>query len=108
TAVNVTASFAGCAGQRCMAASALLAVGEVDDIIQRLCEEARRMAPGRTLGAVISKSAKERIERCITEAVAEGATLLLDGRGAAVAGRDGGFYVGPTILDHVTPGMQIA
>jgi malonate-semialdehyde dehydrogenase (acetylating)/methylmalonate-semialdehyde dehydrogenase len=108
TATNVTASMSGCAGQRCMAASAMLAVGDVDDIIMRICDEARKVVPGKNLGAVISKAAKERIERYITEAETAGAKVLVDGRGAVVAGRENGTYVGPTVIDHVTPDMSVA
>src|SRR5262249_13321389 len=62
TAQNVTASMSGCAGQRCMAASAMVGVGKVDHIIDKICDEARKIIPGKNLGAVISKEAKERIE----------------------------------------------
>ena len=68
TAQNIAASMSGCAGQRCMAASAMVAVGEVDHIIEKICDEARKVVPGKNLGAVISKEAKERIEKYITEA----------------------------------------
>ena len=108
TAQNVAESMTGCAGQRCMAASAMVAVGQIDHIIERLCEQARCIVPGENLGAVISREAKERIEAYITEAEQTGASVLLDGRGAMVPGREGGFYVGPTILDHVRPEMTIA
>jgi malonate-semialdehyde dehydrogenase (acetylating)/methylmalonate-semialdehyde dehydrogenase len=108
TAVNVTASMAGCAGQRCMAAAAMVAVGGVDPIIEAVCSEARRTIPGENLGAVISREAKERIEGYITEAEQAGAKILVDGRGATVAGREGGFYVGPTVIDSVRPDMRIA
>ncbi len=108
TATNVTASMTGCAGQRCMAASAMLAVGDVDRIIDQICEEARKVVPGENLGAVISKAAKERIEGYITEAEQDGAKVLVDGRGATVNGREGGTYVGPTVIDYVTPEMSVA
>jgi malonate-semialdehyde dehydrogenase (acetylating)/methylmalonate-semialdehyde dehydrogenase len=108
TAVNATASVCGCAGQRCMAAATLLAIGDVERVIERICREARQFVPGRTLGAVISRAAKERIERYISDAETAGARVLVDGRGAAVFGCEGGFYVGPTILDHVRPEMRIA
>ncbi len=108
TASNVAASMAGCAGQRCMAASAMVAVGEVDSIIDRLCEEAKKIIPGKNLGAIISTQAKERIEGYITEAVAEGARILVDGRNTRVKGSEGGYYIGPTIIDQVTPDMKIA
>jgi malonate-semialdehyde dehydrogenase (acetylating)/methylmalonate-semialdehyde dehydrogenase len=108
TASNVAASMSGCAGQRCMAVSAMVAVGPVDNIINQLVLEAKKIIPGKNLGAVISRSAKERIENYITEAINEGAVVLLDGRNCKVDGKENGFYVGPTILDHVKPEMKIA
>ena len=108
TAQNVAASMSGCAGQRCMAASAMVAVGPVDAIIDRICAEARRIIPGQNLGAVIDKTAKDRIERYITEAEQQGARVLVDGRGTVVPGKEGGTYVGPTVIDYVKPGMAIA
>jgi malonate-semialdehyde dehydrogenase (acetylating)/methylmalonate-semialdehyde dehydrogenase len=108
TAVNVTAAMAGCAGQRCMAGAALVAVGAVDPILEAVCREARRLRPGFEIGAVISREAKERIEAAITDAEREGARVLVDGRGATVAGCEGGFYVGPTVIDGVRPEMRIA
>ena len=108
TASNVAASMAGCAGQRCMAASAMVAVGEVDSIIDKLCEETKKIIPGKNLGAIISIQAKERIEGYITEAVVEGARILVDGRNTRVKGSEGGYYIGPTVIDQVTPDMKIA
>lgn len=107
-ASNIAASMSGCAGQRCMAASAMVAVGSVDHIIQKLCDEARKIVPGKNLGSVISKEAKERIERYITEAEQQGAKILVDGRGARVPGKEDGYYVGPTVIDYVRPEMKIA
>ena len=100
--------MSGCAGQRCMAASAMVAVGNVDAIISKICEEARKVIPGKNLGSVISLAAKERIERYITEAEKAGAKILVDGRNCKVAGSENGFYVGPTVIDFVTPDMAIA
>ena len=108
TASDVAASMSGCAGQRCMAASAMVGVGAVDHIIEKICEEARKIIPGENLGAVISKAAKERIENYITEAEQQGAKILVDGRNAIVKGKENGFYVGPTVIDFVKPGMKIA
>jgi malonate-semialdehyde dehydrogenase (acetylating)/methylmalonate-semialdehyde dehydrogenase len=108
TASNVVASMSGCAGQRCMAASVMVAVSATDHIIARMVEHARGMVPGRDVGPVISAAARERIVRYIDEAEAGGATVLVDGRGARVPGREGGYFLGPTILDHVTPDMAIA
>jgi len=108
TASNVVASMSGCAGQRCMAASVMVAVSETDHIIARMVEHARAMVPGRDVGPVISAAARERITRYIDDAEAAGATVLVDGRGARVPGREGGYFLGPTIIDHVTPDMAIA
>ncbi|WP_080056553.1 CoA-acylating methylmalonate-semialdehyde dehydrogenase [Spirosoma aerolatum] len=108
TAQNITASMAGCAGQRCMAASAMVAVGPVDHIIEKLCEEARKVVPGKNLGAVINRASKERIERYITEAEEQGAKVLVDGRNPTVEGKEAGTYVGPTVIDYVRPDMAIA
>ena len=108
TAQNVAASMSGCAGQRCMAASAMVGVGDVDHIIDKICEEARRIVPGKNLGAVINKESKDRIERYITEAEQQGAKILVDGRNARVDGKENGTYVGPTVIDHVKPGMAVA
>ncbi len=108
TASNVIASMSGCAGQRCMAAAVMIGVDRVQPIIDRMCEEARKIIPGQQLGAVISKAAQERIESYITAAEKAGAKVLVDGRNTVVASKEGGFYVGPTIVDYVTPDMPIA
>ncbi len=108
TAMNVAASMSGCAGQRCMAASAMIGVGEVDHIIEKICDEARKIIPGENLGAVINKESQERIEKYITEAESQGAKILVDGRNTKVAGKENGTYVGPTVIDYVTPEMSVA
>lgn len=108
TATNVTASMSGCAGQRCMAASAMVAVGNVDHIIGMICDEAKKVVPGKNLGAVISPAAKARIEKYISEAEQQGARVLVDGRNTIVPGKEGGYYVGPTVIDFVTPEMSVA
>lgn len=108
TASNVVASMSGCAGQRCMAAAAMVGVGPVDHIVDRMCDEARKLVPGDNLGSVISKEAKERIEGYITEAEEAGAKVLVDGRNTTVPGHEDGFYVGATVIDYVTPDMRIA
>jgi len=100
TAQNVAASMSGCAGQRCMAASAMVGVGPVDHIIEKICEEARKIIPGENLGAIINKASQERIEKYITEAENQGAKILVDGRNAKVKG--------PTVIDYVTPDMAVA
>jgi malonate-semialdehyde dehydrogenase (acetylating) / methylmalonate-semialdehyde dehydrogenase len=108
TAQNVAASMSGCAGQRCMAASAMVGVGNVDHIIDKICEEAKKIIPGENLGAIISKESKERIENYITEAEQQGAKILLDGRGIKVKGKENGNYIGPTVIDHVRSDMRVA
>lgn len=108
TASDVAASMTGCAGQRCMAAAAVIAVGNVDRIIKGICEKAKTIIPGKNLGAIISKKAQTRIENYISEAEAQGAVVLVDGRGVIVENKENGFYVGPTIIDQVTPEMKIA
>ena len=108
TASNVVASMSGCAGQRCMAASVMVAVSSTDHIIARMVENARAIVLGRDLGPVISAASRDRITRYINEAEAAGAKVLVDGRDSRVTGSEGGFYLGPTIIDHVTPDMAIA
>jgi malonate-semialdehyde dehydrogenase (acetylating)/methylmalonate-semialdehyde dehydrogenase len=101
TAENVVASFTGCAGQRCMAASVLLAVGDVDHILKAVTERASRLLPGKDVGPVITEASQKRIRGYIDEAEKLGAKVVLDGRNAKATA--GGYWVGPTILDHVTP-----
>ena len=108
TASNVVASMTGCAGQRCMAASVMVGVDKVQHIIDKMIVEAKSIVPGENLGSVISAKAKERIEGYIAEAEANGAKILVDGRNATVKGKEGGFYVAPTIIDHVTTDMSVA
>jgi malonate-semialdehyde dehydrogenase (acetylating)/methylmalonate-semialdehyde dehydrogenase len=108
TAQNVVASMSGCAGQRCMAASAMVGVGNIDHIIAKICDEARKIIPGENLGAVINKASREKIERFIGEAEKDGAKILVDGRNTKVAGKENGTYVGPTVIDFVTPEMRVA
>jgi malonate-semialdehyde dehydrogenase (acetylating)/methylmalonate-semialdehyde dehydrogenase len=108
TAQNVAASMSGCAGQRCMAASAMVGVGAVDHIVEKICAEVRKIIPGQNLGAVINRESKERIERYITEAEEQGARILVDGRGVEVKGQEQGTYVGPTVIDYVRPDMAVA
>ncbi|MBU6328215.1 MAG: aldehyde dehydrogenase family protein, partial [Verrucomicrobia bacterium] len=102
-------SFTGCAGQRCMAASVLLAVGNVEEHIQRIVERAQSLELGRQMGAIITKAQVEYLKSAIGRAVSAGAKLLIDGRSAKPpAGFEGGHWLGPTILDHVQPGSEAA
>jgi malonate-semialdehyde dehydrogenase (acetylating)/methylmalonate-semialdehyde dehydrogenase len=86
----------------------MVAVDRSDHIVERLAAQAKKLVAGRDVGPVISRAAKERIEGFITEAEQAGAKVLVDGRGATVAGREGGWYVGPTVIDQVRPEMKIA
>lgn len=105
---NIVASMSGCAGQRCMAASVMVAVSDTDRIIARMIQHAHTLVPGSTIGPVVSREAKQRITRYIDEAEMLGAKVLVDGRNTTVPGREGGYWLGPTIIDHVTPDMRIA
>ncbi|MBQ5950180.1 CoA-acylating methylmalonate-semialdehyde dehydrogenase [Massilia sp. ST3] len=104
----------GSAGERCMAISVAVAVGEAGDrLVAALAERTARlkigdgMMEGAEMGPVITRAAKERIERLIGQGVEEGATLVVDGRGHTVAGCENGFFVGGTLFDHVQPSMTI-
>ena len=108
TASNVVASFTGCAGQRCMAASVMLAVGDVNPIIEQMTENANNMKLGEEMGAINSYQSVERITRYINEAEEAGARVLVDGRKAKVSSAEGGLWIGPTLIDNVTPDMAIA
>ncbi|MBT9557044.1 MAG: CoA-acylating methylmalonate-semialdehyde dehydrogenase [Myxococcales bacterium] len=106
TAENVVASFTGCSGQRCMAASVLLAIGDVQPIIDRIAESAGKLQVGKDLGPIINKASEERILGFINDAEARGAKILLDGR--QKRGDDGGYWVGPTIIDGATTAIPAA
>jgi malonate-semialdehyde dehydrogenase (acetylating)/methylmalonate-semialdehyde dehydrogenase len=102
TAADITASFSGTSGQRCMAASVMVAVGDVGHIIEKLCSETRKVRPGFNLGPIISKASREKIIRYIELAEKNGAKILVDGRNVPVEG-DGdknGYYIGPTIIEY--------
>jgi len=107
--IGISDSFTGCAGQRCMAAAVLLAVGDVDRHIQKIVERASSLVLGKDMGAIITRSQVEFLNKAIAQAEKEGAKVLLDGRKAAApAGFEGGHWMGPTILDHVNPSSEIA
>lgn len=108
TASNIVASFTGCAGQRCMAASVVVTVGNCDHILRRVREIAADVVPGKNLGAIISPAAKQRIEGYITRAEKAGVEVVLDGRAPVVAGKEEGNYVAPTILVGSQAGIECA
>jgi malonate-semialdehyde dehydrogenase (acetylating)/methylmalonate-semialdehyde dehydrogenase len=105
----------GCAGQRCLAASVVVAVGEVhDELARRLVAAARRIAvgngldPGVTMGPVASGRHLDRVHSLIHKGLEEGARLLLDGRGLTVKGHPRGHWLGPTIVDDVASSTTLA
>ena len=104
----------GSAGERCMAISVVVAVGDAGDKLASAMAARTAaltigdgMAHDSEMGPVVTAAAKMRIEKLIGEGVEQGATLLVDGRGCKVAGREDGFFVGGTLFDHVTPDMTI-
>jgi len=104
----------GSAGERCMAISVAVLVGDVaDKLIPRLAERARKlivkngMEADAEMGPIVTRQALERIEGYIALGVEEGASLVVDGRGFKVPGHEEGFFTGGTLFDHVTPEMRI-
>ncbi|MFL4478212.1 CoA-acylating methylmalonate-semialdehyde dehydrogenase [Paeniglutamicibacter sp. ORCA_105] len=105
----------GSAGERCMAISVAIPVGEAtaDALVSKLKERVAGLKVGDGMdkesdfGPVVAQSAKERIENYIQVGVDEGASLLVDGRGLSVSGHEDGFWVGPTLFDNVTENMRI-
>ncbi|KAI9904866.1 hypothetical protein N3K66_001395 [Trichothecium roseum] len=108
----VTGAAFGAAGQRCMALSTLVMVGETKDWLPELAESAKALSvnggfeAGADLGPVISRQSKERIESLIASAEQEGATIMLDGRNKGPEKYPDGNWVSPTIITNVTPGMK--
>ncbi len=104
----------GSAGERCMAISVVVAVGDVaGPLVARLREKAAalRVGPGTQagveMGPLVTAGHRERIRGIVAAGVAEGAQAVLDGRALRVPGGEGGFFLGPTLLDHVTPAMTV-
>ncbi len=100
TAKNIVASATGCAGQRCMAASVLIAVGECDAILAAVADEMQKIVPGQSMGGIISEAAQQRILGYLDRAEAAGAQLTVDGRKNLP--KDG-WFVGATLIDDVVP-----
>ncbi|MBK1612685.1 methylmalonate-semialdehyde dehydrogenase (CoA acylating) [Rubrivivax gelatinosus] len=104
----------GSAGERCMAISVAVLVGDVADRLLPLLAERTRtlkikngMELDAEMGPIVTREARDRIEGYIAAGVAEGAELVVDGRGLSVPGHEDGFWTGGTLFDHVTPAMRI-
>jgi malonate-semialdehyde dehydrogenase (acetylating)/methylmalonate-semialdehyde dehydrogenase len=101
---GIVASFTGCAGQRCMAGSLLIAVGDCQRMLDEIVAQAQRVRLGSDMGAIIDAAARSRLVQAIEQAESDGAKLCLDGRNQpAPAGYAGGSWLAPTILDAVGP-----
>lgn len=114
TRIVADSSF-GCAGQRCLATSLAITVGEARTDFTRLVSEVaatRKVGYGLDtaveMGPVINAASKQRIEMLIGQGVSEGARVLVDGRGASISGYERGQFVRPTILDQVNPRSELA
>ena len=111
----VSDSAFGCAGQRCLAVSAAVTVGEAREPFTRSVAEMARsikvgygLDDGVQMGPVVSRESKHRIETAIGQGASEGAKVLLDGRSPSISNYERGFFVAPTILDGVPPGSEIS
>ncbi|GAB3627532.1 Putative 3-oxopropanoate dehydrogenase [Pandoraea terrae] len=104
----------GSAGERCMAISVAVAVGDVaDTLVERLAKAARGLPvgdgtdPAAQMGPLISRVHCDKVRGFVDAGEGEGAKLVVDGRGLQVAGRENGFFIGPCLFDNVTPEMTI-
>ena len=111
----VSDSAFGCAGQRCLAVSAAVTVGEAREPFTRAVAEMARsikigygLDDGVQMGPVVTRESKHRIETAIGQGASEGAKVLLDGRSPSIPNYERGFFVAPTILDGVPPGSDIS
>jgi malonate-semialdehyde dehydrogenase (acetylating)/methylmalonate-semialdehyde dehydrogenase len=114
TARGIINSSFGCAGERCMALPVIVAQESIaDKLVELLVKYAKELKIGPAfdktsqLGPVVSAAHKEFVLGCIEKGIKEGAMLVLDGRNVKVPGFENGFYIGPTILDHVTADMAV-
>lgn len=110
---HITAGAYGSAGERCMAVSVAVAVGDAADALAAVLERKARQvkvgpgdAPGVEMGPLVTKAAQERVENAVGVAAAQGATVVEDGRGLKIEGHEDGFFTGPSLLDHVTAEMD--
>ena len=111
---DLLGSAYGSAGERCMALPVAVPVGEgtADKLIERLMPEIEKLRPGAShdpdaiYGPVVTQAHKEKVEAWIARGVEEGAELKIDGRGFTLQGHENGFFIGPSLFDHVTPDMD--
>lgn len=110
---QLTAAAFGSAGQRCMAVSVGVAVGDAGDALIKVLERKAgeiRVGPGdersSDMGPLVTRAARERVLSAVTTGAEQGATVVVDGRGLSVPGHEDGFFVGPSILDRVTADMD--
>lgn len=107
TGKGISDSFTGCAGQRCMAASVVLAVEGSELLIKKIKQRAESMTLGEDMGAIITKEQVAFLSEAIDKAEKAGAKILLDGRKVSAPDKyKEGFWLGPTILDQVQPGSE--
>ena len=108
----VNAGF-GSAGERCMAISALVAVGDIaDELVGKIAERTRTLKTGdgtknSDMGPLVTKAHRDKVASYVDAGEAAGATLVVDGRHVQANGDEGGFWLGPTLIDHVTTDMSI-
>ena len=106
-ALNLVANAAfGAAGQRCMALSVPVFVGEARRWIPELVERAKKFKPGKDFGPLITRESKQRVEDILSRVEIEGGTLLLDGRGYKLQGFEQGNFVGPSVISGARKGME--
>jgi malonate-semialdehyde dehydrogenase (acetylating)/methylmalonate-semialdehyde dehydrogenase len=104
---GIVGSFTGCAGQRCMAGSVLVVVGDCGTLVDKVVDAAAAIVLGRDMGALIDRAARDRLTHAISQAEREGANVRLDGRPVPPPlGCEGGSWIGPTILDNVRSTME--
>jgi malonate-semialdehyde dehydrogenase (acetylating)/methylmalonate-semialdehyde dehydrogenase len=114
TALGITNAACGCAGERCMALPTIVVEEAVaDQLVTLLVAVMKNLKIGPAydkssqLGPVVNADHRKHVVKWIEKGIAEGASLALDGRNVTVPGYENGFYLGPTIFDHVKPGMTI-
>jgi len=114
TAAGIVNAAYGCAGERCMALPVVVVQNDIaDTLVNEIKEKALSLKVGPSydkssdLGPLVNAAHKQSVEKWIEKGISEGATIVLDGRNKSIEGYGNGFYLGPTILDHVTPDMTI-